>query len=298
MSFLYLNTGYASMFDDSTFVFEQSGMHNPLNNVAVSEGQGTIKLPDSIDELCIKLNIFSELDYISGLTVSLEASGTNKKFTIGFDQENFFYRCADLSYHTVSYISAFKGAYAMNTLWLYVIPTSRGDAGVLQIIFNNTILFDINDSDISFPDNPIVKISSNDSNVYLSNFIISDQQFDYLCEVALCPLIVNTEMESNDDKYVASEAGQLLLHTLNVTDLITRFTKKSQVHGMSLVNVYDSSTPSYTTFADVEKRNSSYKENNTFYIDSKSGYIQSSKFLSNTTLNNMKNKVYGWLLKG
>lgn len=298
MSFLYLNTGYTSMFDDSTFTEEQFVMSNPLNKVAISDGQGIVKLPDSIDELCFKLHIYSELDYISGLTISLGASGTNKKFTVGFEGDNFFYRCNDLMYHTVSYTKAYKEAYSTNTLWVYVIPSSNGDSGALQVVFNNTILFDINDSDISFPDNPVITVLSNNSYLHLSNFIIADQQFDYLCEVVTCPTIIDTEMELDGVNYVASDAGQLLINILNVANLITQFTKKSQVYGMSLVNIYESESPSYATLADVEKRNSSYKENNSYCIESESGYIQSSKFLSNMTLNNMKNRVYGWLFKG
>ena len=298
MSFLYLNIGYGDMFDDSTFTTENSLLYNKRDGISFKNGSGKIKLPSTPKLLCGKLNVISETGAISGLSISIEANGMSKKFIIGFTSDNAFYQCNDLDSRYVLCDNIVTSAYGVNTLWFYIIPTSSSTDGMLQCVLNGKFLFNVNDSNIGFPNDCYIKISSTNSDLHLFNFIMADQQFDYSCEVVLCNSVITTEMEENDNGYIVTGDGQTLMHKLDVSDLINTYTKKANVLGMSLANVYNSGTPPCISLNSMEKKNNSYKTNETFYIESESGYVQSSMFLTNLTLNNMKNRIYGWSVKG
>lgn len=297
MSFLYLNIGYSSMFDESTFTEENSLLYNKQEGISVSEGYGIIKLSSTPKILCCKLNVISESNTLDGLIVSVEANGTNKKFIIGFDSDNLFYQCNDSGRYYISY-SNLINAYGLNTLWFYVIPYSEGTGGILQCALNSRMLFNVSNQEIGFPADCFIKVSSNYSNLHLFNFIISDQQFDYSCEVVSCPSTITTELESNDDGYIVTGDNQMILHKLDVSSLVDTYTKKAQVFGISLTSTYNAGSTPNISLNSIEKKNSSYKTTSTSYLDSPSGCVRYATLLTNLTLNNMKNRVYGWSVKG
>lgn len=297
MSFLYLNTGYSSIFDESTFIEEQSLLYNTKDKISLKEGYGVINLSSKPKSLCFKLNVVSKVNNLNGLIISVASNTTNKMFAIGFDFDDLFYQCDSSSHYYISYTELIS-AYGLNTFWFYVVPFKDNTGGTLQCVLNGKILFNVTNSEIDFPNDCFIRVSSSSSNLRLFNFIISEQQFDYSCVIESCPSTIITEMKTNDDGYAVSGSGQMLLHSLNVTNLIASYTKKAPVLGISMANVYSSSSPPYISLNSVEKKNSLYKTTDTFYLDSQSGCVCYSTFLNNLTLNNMKNRVYGWSIQG
>lgn len=299
MSLLYLNTGYSNMFPESSFTTVKSFVYNEKNGVSVTDGQSTVRFTETPSVLCGKLDIYSVSDSLDGLRIIIGDENYANGFNIAMESSQLFYQCYNLDAHSISYLDLFIPN-SLNSLWFYIIPSHNDDAGAIQIALNNELVFDTNDEYAGFGTKPIVRILSNNLNLYLSNFIFCDQQFDPYSEVIVCLTTIITDMNQNGQDYIATSVNQTLFHKLNLSEVSNTYGKQSEVKGFCILNAYSAPMAPYIKLLGVESKNDSYVTKQEFDLkDSTSGCINYSEiFTRKMTLESLNKRSYGWAIQG
>ena len=137
--------------------------------------------------------------------------------------------------------------------------------------------------------------------MFLSNFIFSDEVFDYSCEVFSPQLNIeeDTDMILQQGAYVASQVEQKVIQSINVDDLILQYGHNTNVLGVAIagMSAYSSLT-NVGAMASVEKYNSKYLIRKRIKLsNNEQDYIMDSKLLQDMKLNSFINRTYGWIAK-
>lgn len=303
MSFLYLNTGYSALFKSSSFSFLENSTYNNLNNVVVYDGYGLISLS------YIPSFIYGKFDFyitsLSSLNVSVCVGGDNLVNGFIFILNNNNVYCYD-KYNTsnvvniggITYDSNCLKENDLNKLLFYISPSELGNDGDIVIKVNDISVFELHNIEFYFRQ-PTIEISSEHSDVFLSNFVLSDTEINSDCEI-VCPQIsVISDVESNDGVYHFVTRDQKLIQELNLETLISSYGKNADVLGFvnAGMNTY-SVLSNVGKFHSVEKSNVDYVTRKQFELtENNSDCIIDSQILYNTKLINMNNKQYGWIAK-
>ena len=300
--FLYLNSGYSGLFKNSSFLDMESYTYNEKNGVSVYGGFGDVILPSDVDVLYGKLNF-----YISSLSfnffIGVCEPGLINGLIIEIANGKIYYQCkfdnkSSLEKQSVSYDSNILKNNELNSVWFCVVPSTNKYNGFIKIIINDVEIISTYTS-LEF-DCKSMEIYSQNTNVFLSNFIFSDEAIDLYSEVfsPAVNILSDTDMVLQDDIYIASQSGQKIVQAINVDDLISRYGRNADVTGIAIAGMFNhSEADSVGSMVSVEKYNNNYIVRKKYYLDDNIDYIMDSELLKNMKLDEFINRTYGWIAK-
>lgn len=306
MSFLYLNVGYAGLFDNTTFSDIQDMTYNNKNGVAVCNGHGTIILSNIPEFICGKFDFY--VNSISSLNINIGVGGTllSDGFFVKIDDHCVSYQDAYNTYQateliSVSYDNNLLHENELNSLWFYIASISDESYinGIFKMKINDNSVVNAYNVNCIFR-KATVDIYSNNENIFLSNFILSDTTIESDYEVVSPNISIVAENINNiNGLYHVSQKDQKIIQTINVDDLMSEYGNNADILGMVMAGISAySNLDDIGAFCSIEKNNLNYVVGQRISLNSdSSNYIIDSRFLKNTNLLSMNNKKYGWIAK-
>lgn len=303
MSFLYLNTGYAGLFSNSTFSESENSVYNPKNNAAVYNGHGMIPLSYKPKFICGKFDLY--ITSLSSLNIIISIGNElDNSFVIKISNQSISYQdkyntanATDLI--TIDYDNSILNVNELNSLWFYILPiVDSKPNGIINLSLNDNIIVDVSDANFSFREKNI-GIYSESNDVFLCNFILSDKEIEYYYEVFSLSSPIVSDVELNNELFGISQVDQKIIQTVDVENLISQYGYNADVLGISIAGISAySNINDIGAFVSVEKNGSEYAVRKQFTLDTiTSNYIIDSQFLNGTKLIGMRNKKYGWIAK-
>ena len=316
MSFKYINPGYGALTVDSDTTTIESSVYNPTNSVAFNKFQSgrdthlKINLPEGLtSDLYCKFDFYLDDSTITGLYFGDYKSNSvgNKAWMNGIE---VYYRKVFID------TSAYKlgngqslNVYSLNQIWFHIhFGSSTSDSygelkvndnTIEKIMFSSNQYVDFYPFDSSHKEFIIVFPSYSSNPVWLSNLIISNEEIDPKEKVLVLPVSSTSStmtFDSSTGIYSASTAGEMVLQTPDVANLIQNYGATSQVKGICLVG-----KPAYGTGAELKSLKAIQKVGSTVteygscsLSEDSGGAIYDSRSLTNLTIADLQNMQFGW----
>lgn len=133
--------------------------------------------------------------------------------------------------------------------------------------------------------------------IFISNIIISDEPLLIDEQVITLPVsTTDTDMTESGGLYTATDAGQTILQTPDVADLIATYYGAPRVTGVMV-----SANPAYRTGEDlktltsIDKTGGTITDHNSFILGLNThGAVKDGRSLSNTNLSDLADMQFGW----
>ena len=259
MSFRYINPGYAELLDVAGGKTIQNDIYNPYSQVAFMQPSklAGIVLPEMPVEIYMKCTVFLKYQAGKDNEFHLEA-GNNNGIAVDYSSyTGWRYSLWANGSSQAGYGYTTLKDDALNEILLHIKAGDSGSGGWYYTNINGTEIcnkayttsFKATSSTSVKPD--IVEIYAKDyETTALSNIILSSDPIDMKEHAIVLPVkATETDMAANDDgSYTADKAGQYLLQTVDMDNLMKNFGGDTKITGLAFCG-----NPAYCTGTELTK---------------------------------------------